>query len=70
MRDWYFDLGGLFLSEHCRVPYFEFKDMLKEHLMHTNQPADASLDEEEVHDLIEGASRLRASLRKDIEGFA
>ena len=70
MRDWYFDLGGLLLSEHCRVPYFEFKDMLKEYLSNPNRPAEAPFDEAAMHELIEGASRLRASLRKDIEGSA
>lgn len=70
MRDWYFDIGGLLLSEHCRIPYFEFKDMLMEYLSNPNRPADAPFDEAAVHELIEEASRLRASLRKDIEGSA
>lgn len=26
MRDWYFDIGGLYLTDHCREPYFDLKE--------------------------------------------
>ena len=61
MRDWYFDMGGLYLTDDCRAPYFSLKDILKSTI-------EISASEKiEPNALISAASRLRAFLREDID---
>lgn len=65
LREWYFEEGGLFLSEHSRVPYFELKEAIKGTLERT--PAqDPEIPGDALGVLLGLASRLRASLAHDI----
>ena len=62
LRDWYFDMGGLYLSDECRVPYFALKEVLKIRI-----EKGMKLNKEEQHALVNAASRLRAFLREEVE---
>ena len=67
MRDWYFEIGGIFLSRESRKPYFDLKDKMQEIIEGTKA------EDEEVavvgdplkalHDL---GTALRESLSDDI----
>ena len=61
MRDWYFDMGGLYLTDDCRAPYFSLKDILKSTI------EISATEKVEPDALISAASRLRAFLREDID---
>ena len=62
LRDWYFDMGGLYLSDECRVPYFALKEVLKIRI-----EKGMKVNKEEQHALVNAASRLRAFLREEVE---
>ena len=34
LRDWYFDVGGIYLSKESRGPYFEWKSLMQEVIDH------------------------------------
>ena len=66
MREWYFEVGGLYLSEHARKIYFELKQMIQS-LLETNQyRPDQTLDQPDSKLLLEKASLLRARLTHDV----
>jgi len=66
MRQWYFEIGGLYLSEESRKTYFNLKDTIQEILQSTKYQAGELLDAEDSKKLIKQASLLRASLTKDV----
>ena len=68
MRQWYFEVGGLYLSEESREAYFKLKDTIKELLNTPRYQTGEALDEEgeDSKRLLEEASLLRARLTKDI----
>jgi hypothetical protein len=61
LRSWYFEQGGLYLSEASREAYFGLQDALKD--IH---PSDKPLSKEEVAMLRERGSTLRTHLTKDV----
>jgi len=66
MRDWYFDGGGLYLSNPSRKPYFDLKETIK--LVRQDPRYDSAhlvLDEDSEL-LLKSASTLRAALRDDL----
>ena len=60
MRDWYFDVGGLYLSDDCREAYFALKEEIATAI---SESAPAVPDAKR---LISKASILRAHLREDL----
>lgn len=66
MMQWYFEVGGLYLSDESRVPYFELKEALRMIFEEGNYQPDEVVRVEDQEVLIQKASRLRASLRRDI----
>lgn len=66
MRNWYFDSGGLFLSENSREPYFELKELIRQMIGQPRQQVDAALSNDEVGQIMAAASKLRASLARDL----
>jgi hypothetical protein len=67
MRDWYFDVGGVYLSQESRTPYFALKGKMQE-LIDDNamQEQDGPLPDDKVTELRKGASELRVALSNDI----
>ncbi len=68
MRDWYFDVGGIFLSSESRGPYFDLKDDMKKII---DDPVlkgetDRPLDEELLKPLHRHGRALREALSNDI----
>ena len=66
MRDWYFDVGGLYLTDHGRGPYFELKEAIKVVLEHPQYQSTQQITEEDYNTLVQAASKLRAALRDDL----
>jgi hypothetical protein len=64
MRKWYFQTGGLFLSERTRVSYFRLKELLQKTIASLGTTGDGELGEAE--ELLDAASRLRRDLAGDI----
>ena len=66
MRQWYFEVGGLYLSEGSRSSYFQLKSAIWELLNTPKYEAGEELDEEDRKRLLDQASLLRARLTKDV----
>jgi hypothetical protein len=66
MRNWYFDSGGLFLSENSRAPYFELKELIRQTVGQPREQVEIALSNDEIGQIIAIASRLRASLAQDL----
>jgi len=66
MRDWYFDAGGLYLSDASREPYFKLKEAIKIISQHPAYLSTQLVLEEDSETLLQAASRLRAALRDDL----
>ena len=66
MRDWYFDKGGLFLTEESRPAYFKLKDAIAEALESLKDQPEKELDEPQVRSLVESASDLRTRLANEL----
>ena len=66
MRDWYFDAGGLYLTDRARGPYFELKEVIKVIVEQQRYQSTTQVSDEDCETLLGAASRLRAALRDDI----
>ena len=66
LRKWYFETGGLFLSENSRAPYFELKEALRNVISAPQHQMNEHLSNDEVGTIIDIASKLRASLSRDL----
>lgn len=66
MRRWYFETGGLYLSEEARVNYFDLKRAIKELLESAKYGENEILNEHDSEVMVEKASLLRARLTQDI----
>jgi hypothetical protein len=64
MRDWYFDSGGLYLTDACREPYFALKEAIK--VVLDRSTASEQIGHQDFDLLLEAASRLRAAMRDDL----
>ena len=67
MRDWYFDVGGIYLSSESRKPYFDLKASLQGIIDNKDlqKDKDARLTVELNH-VLEQGRKLRNSLSDDI----
>jgi hypothetical protein len=66
MRQWYFEVGGLYLSEETRSNYFDLKQSLKDLLDGPKYREGEALTEHDSKVLIGEASLLRARLTRDV----
>jgi hypothetical protein len=66
LRDWYFDTGGLFLSEAARTPYFALKETIRLISKRVRQDGIEQLRNEEIAIVLAAASTLRTHLAKDL----
>lgn len=71
MRDWYFDVGGIYLSKESREPYFELKSLMQEVIEHEeykdpqDQKTRAALDVL-LKTIVKKSSDVRTLLTNDI----
>jgi hypothetical protein len=67
MRDWYFDIGGVYLSRESRGPYFKLKGMMQNIIDDpAMQKQVGSLPRERVTALHDQATKLREALSDDV----
>lgn len=66
IRQWYFEEGGLYLSEATRKTYFDLKKAIQIIIESNKYRTDELLDKKDSADILEKASLLRASLTKDV----
>ena len=70
LRKWYFEEGGMFLSDASRDKYFEFQQSLQNAIgSHPSDMKEAVLDEQAFESLREKGSELRTALRASFGGF-
>ena len=66
MRKWYFECGGIFLSERTRKSYFDLKSLLRQTMDPSRQASDGVPTDAEAEELVAAASLLRAHLTRDL----
>lgn len=66
MRKWYFESGGIFLSESTRVSYFDLKTRLQRAIESVDRKTEGPTEVANVPELVGAASLLRAHLTKDL----
>jgi hypothetical protein len=66
LRAWYFEAGGLFLSESSRDSYFALQDKLEEVLKKPTLEPIGMLSEETREEIRQKGSTLRTRLAKDV----
>lgn len=66
MRKWYFECGGIFLSESTRGSYFDLKDRIRNAIESLSREDDVQSHEGNVPELVGAASLLRAHLTRDL----
>ncbi len=65
LRQWYYEKGGLFLSDKSRDVYFALQDEIKAALDHGNS-LHSGVDEPTFEKLREAGSALRTALTQDV----
>ena len=67
-RNWYFHIGGIYLTQASRGPYFRWKELMEPLLDNPkyHQNPDMAIDEIEIQPVIAASSSLRTSLSDDI----
>jgi hypothetical protein len=66
LRSWYYEKGGLFLSESARKRYGDVQELIETLLSHTKEPA-SLLAVDAYTDLMETASAMRTALAEDLD---
>lgn len=66
LMEWYFEEGGLFLSENSRDEYFALQEAIKEVLACRCQAPESEIDEPTYEMLREKGSELRTALARDV----
>lgn len=68
LRVWYFETGGLYLSEYARRRYGDMQELIELHLdSRPPQAATTQLAEDVYTDLMTSCSAFRTSLTEDLE---
>lgn len=65
LRKWYFNVGGLFLTDHSRDAYFAVQDAIRDELAKKNSPEE-EITPEAFEFIRKKGSRLRTSLSADL----
>lgn len=68
LRRWYFEEGGMFLSDASRDSYFEFQESLKK-VIESKGSDETSLDDATFESLRKKGSQLRTTLRDSFSRF-
>jgi hypothetical protein len=66
MMEWYFQTGGLYLSEETRSGYFDLKKTIRKILDNPKYQPDDVLDPEDSQNVLDKGSLLRARLTQDV----
>ena len=68
MRDWYFDVGGIFLSRGTRKPYFDLKKAMQKIIDDDDlqKVPDERLSKERLKPLSDFGTALREALSNDV----
>jgi hypothetical protein len=66
MRNWYFEVGGLYLSEDARTSYFDLKQAIQDILNNRKYRPKDMLDPHDSKIVLEQGSLLRARLTQDV----
>ena len=66
MRDWYFGVGGLYLSEEARASYFDLKQTIQNILTDRKYRPEDFLEPPDRKNVLEKGSVLRARLTRDV----
>jgi hypothetical protein len=64
LREWFFDKGGLYLSDESRQAYLNLQETITH--VRNREISDRGVDESSLRRIQDKASALRASLSKDI----
>jgi hypothetical protein len=67
LRRWYYESGGLFLSERARARYGDLQAILEAYLGLAEQWTEPELPHAAYDDVMEIASRFRTALTEDLE---
>ncbi len=67
LRKWYFELGGLYLSENARDRYGDLQELVEAHLDYHSDPEGDELPTPVYDDLMETSSAFRTALTEDLE---
>jgi hypothetical protein len=66
LRRWYFEEGGLFLSEKSRDAYFALQNEIQAAMKHTQTDRDRELDDSLFEKLRKKGSKVRTSTANDV----
>ena len=66
LRRWYFETGGLFMSENTRNAYFALMDNLRTFAEDHSRSAEVPLCESELELLLANGSTLRTNMAQDV----
>jgi hypothetical protein len=66
LREWYYTVGGLYMSENGRARYGEVQELAAAHLGHRRPPT-ASLPDDSYDALMKTCSAFRIALTEDLE---
>ena len=66
LREWYYETGGLYMSENCRARYGEMQELFAAQLSDGPAPT-ARIGPTEYDDLMEICSAFRTALNEDLE---
>ncbi len=66
LRQWYFEEGGIFLSDSSRDTYFALQEAIKEVLAGRSQAPESEIDEPTYEMLRAKGSALRTALTRDV----
>jgi hypothetical protein len=66
LRQWYFGVGGLFMSERTRSTYFALQDELTQRMAIPREHLDHELSDQDFESIREKGSRLRTATTVDV----
>jgi hypothetical protein len=66
LRGWYFEVGGLFLSDDSRDRYFDLQDAIVDELKKKRDDENQELDHASFEAIRKKGSTLRTSLSSDL----
>jgi hypothetical protein len=66
LREWYFQKGGLFLSDNSRDCYFDLQDAIKNVLVANSEAKETEIAEQTYESLRSVGSNLRTALAQDV----
>ena len=65
LREWYFEIGGMFLTEKSQTPYFELQKLLVETIQSLEKDSRTELEPKKLKEIIDRGHNLRTILVND-----